>query len=272
MASQRSNCFNSWKTRREAPQAPKTPGGRRLNYWMIPRGRLGPHLRRILGRLLPGGANSRDITHSPLTYQLAEMAQILADRVHLDQADSGRDLRETLNAKRNRECNLCTKLNDQRAAASSKTIASAGSMDALMCHVFPSSLGDLGLKWFENCPRGPHVPGRNVCSVGDDVKQAKKATRPTPRGEGPFKRRKKSSVDYENRDKELSSPEGLPKPTSLRWALEGIHRPGKDLSRRSQGSSVEVMYYLFKQLKLSQLDLKLARAPLVGFNAQSHWP
>ena len=38
-------------------------------------------------------------------------------------------------------------------------------------------------------------------------------------------------------------------------------------------SSVEVMYYdIFKQLKLTQLDLKLARAPLVGFNAQSHWP
>ena len=33
------------------------------------------------------------------------------------------------------------------------------------------------------------------------------------------------------------------------------------------GSSVEVMYYdLFKQLKLSQSDLKPSRAPLVGFN------
>ncbi|GFY88776.1 hypothetical protein Acr_06g0007160 [Actinidia rufa] len=39
------------------------------------------------------------------------------------------------------------------------------------------------------------------------------------------------------------------------------------------GSSVEVMYYdLFKQLKLPQDQLKLARAPLVGFNAQAHWP
>ncbi|GFS40881.1 hypothetical protein Acr_00g0071010 [Actinidia rufa] len=39
------------------------------------------------------------------------------------------------------------------------------------------------------------------------------------------------------------------------------------------GSSVEVIYYgLFKQLKLTQLDLKPARSPLVGFNAQSHWP
>ena len=38
-------------------------------------------------------------------------------------------------------------------------------------------------------------------------------------------------------------------------------------------SLVEVTYYdLFKQLKLSQLDLKQTRAPLVGFNAQSHWP
>ncbi|GFY97770.1 hypothetical protein Acr_12g0003110 [Actinidia rufa] len=38
-------------------------------------------------------------------------------------------------------------------------------------------------------------------------------------------------------------------------------------------SSVEVMYYdLFKQLKLPQDELKPARALLVGFNAQSHWP
>ena len=38
-------------------------------------------------------------------------------------------------------------------------------------------------------------------------------------------------------------------------------------------SSVEVMYYnLFKQLNLHESELKLARAPLVGFNAQSHWP
>ncbi|GFZ00954.1 hypothetical protein Acr_14g0005890 [Actinidia rufa] len=39
------------------------------------------------------------------------------------------------------------------------------------------------------------------------------------------------------------------------------------------GSSVEVMYYdLFKQLKIPQEQLKPARAPLVGFNAQAHWP
>ncbi|GFY95165.1 hypothetical protein Acr_10g0005500 [Actinidia rufa] len=39
------------------------------------------------------------------------------------------------------------------------------------------------------------------------------------------------------------------------------------------GSSVEVMYYdLFKQLKIPQDQLKPARAPLVGFNAQAHWP
>ncbi|PSR88326.1 DEAD-box ATP-dependent RNA helicase [Actinidia chinensis var. chinensis] len=38
-------------------------------------------------------------------------------------------------------------------------------------------------------------------------------------------------------------------------------------------SSVEVMYYdLFKQLKLTQSNLRPAKAPLVGFNAQSHWP
>ena len=39
------------------------------------------------------------------------------------------------------------------------------------------------------------------------------------------------------------------------------------------GSSIEVMYYdLFKSLKFSKANLKPARAPLVGFNAQSHCP
>ncbi|GFZ11200.1 hypothetical protein Acr_22g0005980 [Actinidia rufa] len=38
-------------------------------------------------------------------------------------------------------------------------------------------------------------------------------------------------------------------------------------------SSVDVLYYdLFIQLKLSKTDLKPARAQLVGFNAQAHWP
>ena len=39
------------------------------------------------------------------------------------------------------------------------------------------------------------------------------------------------------------------------------------------GSFVKVMYYnIFKQLKLTQLGLKLVQVSLVGFNAQSHWP
>ncbi|GFY96809.1 hypothetical protein Acr_11g0011150 [Actinidia rufa] len=38
------------------------------------------------------------------------------------------------------------------------------------------------------------------------------------------------------------------------------------------GSLVEVMYYdLFKQFKLTQSDLRPVRAPLVSFNAWSHW-
>ncbi|GFZ16802.1 hypothetical protein Acr_26g0000720 [Actinidia rufa] len=39
------------------------------------------------------------------------------------------------------------------------------------------------------------------------------------------------------------------------------------------GSSIEVMYYdLFKYLKFLESTLKPSRAPLVSFNAQSHWP
>ena len=39
------------------------------------------------------------------------------------------------------------------------------------------------------------------------------------------------------------------------------------------GSSIEVMYYdLFKQLKLTKIDLKLTWALLVGFNGQAYKP
>ncbi|XP_057489426.1 uncharacterized protein LOC130775293 [Actinidia eriantha] len=76
--------------------------------------------------------------------------------------------------------------------------------------------------------------------------------------------------------------------TFFRANLERVQHPHSDLlvvQRRIGGydvkrilvdtkSSVEVMYYydLFKQLKLPQDQLKLARAPLVGFNTQAHWP
>lgn len=40
-----------------------------------------------------------------------------------------------------------------------------------------------------------------------------------------------------------------------------------------QGSSAEVMYYsLFKDLKLSEFDLRPSEVPLIGFNGASVWP
>ncbi|XP_058189439.1 uncharacterized protein LOC131307036 [Rhododendron vialii] len=40
-----------------------------------------------------------------------------------------------------------------------------------------------------------------------------------------------------------------------------------------QGSSTEVMYYsLFKDLKISDTDLRPSEVPLIGFNGASVWP
>ncbi|XP_057509141.1 uncharacterized protein LOC130791829 [Actinidia eriantha] len=58
------------------------------------------------------------------------------------------------------------------------------------------------------------------------------------------------------------------------WLVVQLRISGYDVKRIlvDTGSLVEVMYYdLFKQLKLPQDELKPARAPLVGFNAQAHW-
>ncbi|GFS29078.1 hypothetical protein Acr_00g0005240 [Actinidia rufa] len=64
--------------------------------------------------------------------------------------------------------------------------------------------------------------------------------------------------------------------TSSLGSVSGVVKDGGyDVKRIlvDTGSSVEVMYYdFFKQLKLPRDQLKPARAPLVGFNAQAHWP
>ncbi|GFY87332.1 peptidase family M48 family protein [Actinidia rufa] len=98
-------------------------------------------------------------------------------RVSPSRTPSSTDLREIFNAKRNRGGNLRDNLTNRTAVASGKDIILAGftlydgksdprscishvrqmtalwnHLDALMCQVFLSSLGDLGLKWFDRLP------------------------------------------------------------------------------------------------------------------------
>ncbi|GFZ15894.1 hypothetical protein Acr_25g0003030 [Actinidia rufa] len=125
MASQSSNRSGSQGTPRETPHAPKTPGG--VDRW--------------------------DITMQPLQSQLTKMAQFLVDNrlmksVPASEAGQSEDrikglallprevriegnagpmnLCEMLNAKQNRDCDLCTKLNGQKVLASSKVIPPTG--------------------------------------------------------------------------------------------------------------------------------------------------
>ncbi|GFZ11224.1 hypothetical protein Acr_22g0006220 [Actinidia rufa] len=207
-------------------------------------------------------------------------------------------------------------------------------MDAFMCWAFPSSLGDLGLKWFDKLPTGsienfyqltepfvaqfiintkaPRVVGSlltlkkgHLKEFVDDEKtrvgaaEAETNSRPNRGGN-----KVEETVDVEDEDLPLGTIhmiEGSNDPSlenkvrsELRIIrqmheadLERVQHPHSnslvvqlridryDVKRIlvDTGSSVKVMYYdLFKQLKLPQDKLKPARAPLVGFNAQAHWP
>ncbi|GFZ00158.1 hypothetical protein Acr_13g0015570 [Actinidia rufa] len=227
-------------------------------------------------------------------------------------------------------------------------------MDALMCRVFPSSLGDLGLKWFDRLPPGsienfyqltesfvarfvmdPPTGLRDLMSrvemfarLEDDVRESERtegklgalkafleqlvhdghlkefvddektrveaaeieANRRPNRG----REETEETADPEDEDLPLAPPKRIKTTetekdcvTFSRAELERVQHPhsdplvvqlrigGYDVKRIlvDTGSSVEVMYYdLFKQLKIPQEQLKPARAPLVGFNAQAHWP
>ncbi|GFZ16838.1 hypothetical protein Acr_26g0001080 [Actinidia rufa] len=211
-----------------------------------------------------------------------------------------------------------------------KVMALWNHLGAIMCGMFPSSLGDLGLKWFEKLPTGSigsfyqlseSFVARlvEIFTQLEDERQAKQATGFSSGGNGKFKRREKfktsrtieslplwedipqnairgGGAPFTRRkgiELRLAEPSRLFLISSFRldiWriddALEKRHSSSDPLViwlrmhnydvRRIQvymGSSVEVMYCdLFKQLNLPKADLKPIQAPLVGFNAQSHWP
>ncbi|GFZ15915.1 hypothetical protein Acr_25g0003240 [Actinidia rufa] len=116
-------------------------------------------------------------------------------------------------------------------------------LDALMYRVFPSSLGDLGLTWFDSLPTGsiegfyqliesfiarvsnsqlqaqadwedltlsPPFDLQDLMSqvkmfgqLKDDVRKEERATRTTPRAKDQFKKRKKGSANHESRVRQV---------------------------------------------------------------------
>ncbi|GFY90652.1 MBOAT (membrane bound O-acyl transferase) family protein [Actinidia rufa] len=225
-------------------------------------------------------------------------------------------------------------------------------MDALMCRVFPSNLGDLGLKWFDRLPPGsienfyqliesfvaqfvrkyqgtegrdrlwenltldPPTDLRDLMSqvemfarLEDDVRESEKTKGKLGRGEAPVKRRKNGSNPYETRAKEEveeaadAEDEDLPLGTihmiggpndpslesKIRNKIRMIRQMHEGGPRESTTSSlgpisgvvedrrapktIQGRIPIFDNLvKNPQDQLKPARAPLVGFNAQAHWP
>ncbi|GFS39667.1 hypothetical protein Acr_00g0064270 [Actinidia rufa] len=139
MASQSDSHSDSRENQGEVPHAPRTLGDRGVKLLADAQRTAKATSKQRLVQLLLQGRDSRDITFKRLQAQLTEMTQILVDnilmksaqateggpyegRVSLHRAHSSVDLRETLNAKRNREGDLRAKLNNQRTVSPVKTI------------------------------------------------------------------------------------------------------------------------------------------------------
>ncbi|GFZ00986.1 hypothetical protein Acr_14g0006210 [Actinidia rufa] len=105
MASQRNNRFGSQETRRKTPYTTKTLGGRGAKL------------------LDDAQRTARAISRKNLDSKSVILSK---QRGSPNRADLGVDLHEMLNAKQNREGDLRAKLNDRRAAASSKVITPVG--------------------------------------------------------------------------------------------------------------------------------------------------
>ncbi|GFZ21626.1 hypothetical protein Acr_29g0007880 [Actinidia rufa] len=218
MASRDDNCSASRHTRGEPPHVPRTPGDRGGKLLADTQRAAKATSKQRPGWLLPEGRDDRDITIGRLQAQLTEMAQILVDNrlmgpLQVDNVQSSRarsggagdppmgthkerrrgaseDLRDALNAKRNRLVDLREKLNSRKVAGEVKTIMPVESMAHLVVLIQRGSnqryqtpfsreiegmdlpekfvppritlydgksdprLGDLGLKWFDKLPPG----------------------------------------------------------------------------------------------------------------------
>ncbi|GFY97772.1 hypothetical protein Acr_12g0003130 [Actinidia rufa] len=138
-----------------------------------------------------------------------------------------------------------------------------------------------GDRLWENLMLDPPTGLRDLMSqvemfarLEDDVRQAEKTEGKVGHVQSMPKKMKaaeaeRECITFSRADlKRVQHPHSDPMVVQLRIGSYDVKRILVDT-----GSSVEVMYYdLFKQLKLPQEELKPARAPLVGFNAQAHWP
>ncbi|GFY88833.1 hypothetical protein Acr_06g0007730 [Actinidia rufa] len=178
MASQNDNRFGICQTREKAPHVPKTLGDRGAKLLADAQMMAKATSKQRPSRLLSEGEDDWDITIKRLQAQLAKMAHILVDnrlmkppRIDEGEPSKGKfgGIRDpphgTRREKRHESRIDLESQGDSRSMESSKRSASLrqayqvkkmmalwNHMDALMCRVFPSSLGDLRLKWFDKLP------------------------------------------------------------------------------------------------------------------------
>ncbi|PSS21414.1 Mediator of RNA polymerase II transcription subunit 13-like [Actinidia chinensis var. chinensis] len=157
MTSEGENCSGSRQTRGKPPHVPRTPGDRGGKLLADAQRAAKATSKQRLGRLSPGERDDRDITIGRLQAQLTKMAQILGVNLGFQTPFSreieGMDPLEKFVPPR---FTLYDGKSDPRSHVSHvrQMMALWNHMNALMCRVFPSSLGDLGLKWFDRLPPG----------------------------------------------------------------------------------------------------------------------
>ncbi|GFS35507.1 hypothetical protein Acr_00g0040260 [Actinidia rufa] len=257
---------------------PKPQSVEEINYWRTRKGRPGPPLDRIQ-------TDSRTVATSK--------RRRMPDRARMEV-----DLRDTLNAKRNKDGDLRAKLDERRVMVAGervltnrevytaevyliydgktdprshvshvrKMMALWNHMDALMCRVFPSSLGDLGLKWSDKLPPRSienfhqlteSFVARFVIRAGsrrtlkkfvdEEKTQAKKAVaKPNPR----FDRQDGDDEEERNADEENNQPLGT------------IHMIGElrdpDLKNRIKGE-IWVLKQIYEVLSVHSPAKKLRK-------------
>ncbi|GFZ14411.1 hypothetical protein Acr_24g0006010 [Actinidia rufa] len=177
MLSHSSNRSNSRETHKETPYAPKTPGHRGGKLLEDAQKTVGATSRQNPSRLLLRGEDSRDVIIEHLQRQLIKLTQIMVDSKLMRPVE---------------------------AAAPRQTEGQIKELTLPPREGFPSSLGDLELKWFDKLParsiKNFHqltesfVP-QFVINI-KAPKGAKKATGIPSQGEGPFKKQKENTVDY----------------------------------------------------------------------------
>ncbi|GFS34533.1 hypothetical protein Acr_00g0034510 [Actinidia rufa] len=262
MASHCNNRSDSRETRRETSHAPKIPGHRGGKLLEDGQRMVGAIFGQNPSQLLLGREDSCDITIELLQRQLAELTQIMVDNTLMGPVEAvapgktkGRIKEPTLP---HEKVGTGGDLKHTKRTRTDSCQALKLFLDQLV--------RDGHLKEFidEEKTRAKRIKARPNLrfDLGDDeIEHTADEEEDLPLEPG--------SITFTKTDpKRVRHSHSDPLVIQLRMNNYDMKRILVDTR-----SSIEMMYYdLFKQLKLTQLDLKQARAPLVGFNAQSHLP